>query len=140
MEFENIEILQHTTPEDSYPKIYSARAVWGFTIFFSSIFGAVLLMQNLKDIGKRKDAYLVLIGSIIYTVITLVVVNIPERPVSNIALIFNFAGGGVLSYLFKNKYFPNEDVFQKKTIWKPLIISIMIAIPLFLAAIYTSEQ
>ena len=97
-------------------------------------------MQNLKDIGKRKDAYLVLIGSIIYTVITLVVVNIPERPVSNIALIFNFAGGGVLSYLFKNKYFPNEDVFQKKTIWKPLIISIMIAIPLFLAAIYTSEQ
>lgn len=140
MESEKIEIVQNITPENNFPKIYSARAIWGFTVFFSSIFGAVLLMQNLKDIGKRKDARLILLGSIIYTVITLVIINIPEKPVSNIALMFNFAGGGVLSYLFKNKYFPNEDNFPKKTIWKPLIISIIITIPLFIAAIYASEH
>jgi len=45
---------------DSNPRIYSMKAIIAFSLIFSSIFGAVLLMQNLKDIGKKKEAKIVL--------------------------------------------------------------------------------
>jgi hypothetical protein len=120
-----------------YPKIYSARAIWGFTVFFSTIFGGVLLMQNLKDVGKKKEANMVLLFSILFTAVSIYIVNIPEKPVTNIAMMCNFVGGGILSYFAQNKHFPDEKSYPKKAIWKPLIISILITIPFFWAIIYS---
>ena len=34
-----------------FPVLYSKRAIQGFTIFFSTLFGAVLLMSNLKKMS-----------------------------------------------------------------------------------------
>lgn len=50
MENENAIIEHIEIPEEmTYPEIYSSKAIWGFTIFFSSIFGGILLMQNLRE-------------------------------------------------------------------------------------------
>ncbi len=124
----------------SLPKIYSKRVIWGFSIFFSSIFGGVLLMQNLKDIGKKKEAYMILILSIVYTVLTIYIVNIPEKTNSSLTLLCNAIGGLILSRYFFTKYFPIEDKYEKKKIWKPLIISIIIMIPFVFAMIYSLNQ
>jgi hypothetical protein len=119
------------------PKIYSHKAIWGFSVFFSSIFGGVLLMQNLRDIGKKKEANVVLSASVVYTIITFIIVNIPEKSISSLTMAFNFVGGYVLSeYFFKN-YIPEAELYPRKKIWKPLIISVIITLPLILALVYT---
>jgi hypothetical protein len=95
-------------------------------------------MQNLRDTGRKKEGNLILLYSIIFTILTMYIVNLPEKPISNAALLFNMVGGGILSYYFQKKYFPNEESYEKKTIWKPLIISIVITIPFLWALIYSA--
>jgi hypothetical protein len=124
-------------PVDSNLKIYSKKAILGFSFFFSSIFGAVLLMQNLKDIGKKREANTILLLSIIYTAITIFIVNIPDKPNTSLTYICNIIGGITLAEYFYKKNFPDDQKIVKKKIWKPLIISIVITIPLLLAAIYS---
>lgn len=122
------------------PKIYSKIAIWGFSVFFSAIFGGILLMQNLRDVGRKKEANQIFIYSIIYIIITIVIINAFDKQNTSMNLLFNMAGGAILSeYYFKN-YFPNDEELEKKKIWKPLIISILITIPLVAAAIYTREN
>jgi hypothetical protein len=131
------QVDDHAVITDSYPKIYSRKAILGFSLFFSAIFGAVLLMQNLKDIGKKKEANIILLLSVIYTAITIYIVNIPEKPNSSLTFICNIVGGVILTEYFYKKSFPNDLAIEKKKIWKPLIISILITIPLVLAMIYS---
>lgn len=121
---------------DSDLKIYSKKAIILFSLLFASIFGAVLLMQNLKDIGKKKEANLLLFLSIIYTAITIFIVNIPDRPNTFLTYLCNFVGAMILVEFIYKRYFPDDEVIEKKTIWKPLIISILIIIPFGLAMFY----
>lgn len=118
------------------PKIYSKKAIWGFSVFFSAIFGGVLLMQNLKGIGKKKEANIVLLLSILYTAATIYIVNIPEETQTSLTYLCNMAGALILIQLFHKKHFPIEQNYEKKKIWKPLIISVLITIPFILALIY----
>lgn len=117
-------------------KIYSKKTIWGFSIFFSAIFGGVLLMQNLKDVGRKKEGNIILILSIIYTAITIYIVNIPEPPKSSLTYLCNMVGGLILTEYFYKKYFPSTKEYEKKKIWKPLIISILITSLFVLALIY----
>jgi len=121
-------------------KIYSRKAIWGFSIFFSPIFGGILLMRNLAALGKKKIANLILILSVVYTVITFIIVNIPEESISALTMGFNFAGGYVLSEYFYKLHIPNADEYPKKKIWKALIISIIITLPIVLALIYSMNM
>jgi uncharacterized membrane protein YidH (DUF202 family) len=120
--------------ENNLPKIYSKRAILGFSIFLSTLFGGVLLYQNLMDAKKNKEAYIVLGVSILLTIITIIIVNIPEEPKSSLAYLCGLGGGSLLSYYFVPKYFPNEEQYQKKPIWKPLIIALIIVV-IFVALI-----
>ena len=43
---------EHLSREMLLPHLYSKRAIQGFTLFFSTIFGVLLLMQNLKEMNK----------------------------------------------------------------------------------------
>ncbi|MES2725847.1 MAG: hypothetical protein V4643_02005 [Bacteroidota bacterium] len=122
------------------PKIYSKQVIVFFSVFFSAIFGAVLLMQNLKDAGKRSEANKVLFYAILYTVLTIFIVNIPAKPQTALSFICNFAGGIVLGEVFFKKHFPNEEAYEKKTIWKPLFISFLILVPFVLAMIYSIDE
>jgi heme/copper-type cytochrome/quinol oxidase subunit 4 len=137
MELENLQDDAIATQEIiDNPKIYSSKAIWGFSVFFSTIFGGVLLMQNLKDIGKNKEANLVLLSCILYAIATVIVVNIPEHPNSSITYLINMAGGAILVNLVFKKHFPEDSQYEKKKIWKPLLISIIITVPFVLALIY----
>ena len=117
-------------------KIYSKKAILGFSIFFSTIFGAVLLMTNLRGIGQEKQANIILLCSIIYTALTIFLVNLPENQNSALTYLCNMVGGFVLSEVVFKKNFPNDETIEKKKIWKPLIISILITVPFILALIY----
>jgi purine-cytosine permease-like protein len=123
----------------SLPKIYSNKTVLGFSIFMSSLFGGILLYQNLKDINKNKEANIVLGVSILLTILTVIIVNIPEKPKSSLSYICGFVGGYILTYFFAQKYIPNESKYPKKAIWKPLIIAIAI-VAIFVTLIIFADQ
>ncbi len=123
---------------DSFPKIYSKKTIVGFSVFFTTIFGGVLLMQNLRDIGKKKEAIQILFLSIGYSIITIVIANLPEKPITSLTFLCNMIGGIILAEYFFKKYFPDDEKYEKKKIWKPLVISIIITIPFLLALIFSS--
>ncbi|MDR3022821.1 hypothetical protein [Chryseobacterium sp.] len=119
--------------EEKLPKIYSKKAILGFSIFLSTLFGGILLYQNLVEVNKKKEAYTVLAISVLLTIITIIIVNIPDNPKSSLAYLCGLGGGCLLSYYFMPKYFPDEEKYPQKAIWKPLIIgAIIVAVLLFL--------
>ena len=121
------------------PPIYSKQAIWGFSFFFTPIFGGVLLMQNLKDIGKNKEGNVVFIISILLTAIMALVIDAIKINVTFINVICNLAAISVLTEYFYKKHFSDAALYVKKKIWKPLIIGIILAI-LFIALIVVAEE
>jgi len=127
--------------EEKLPEIYSKKAILGFSIFLSTLFGGVLLFQNLMSVNRKKEAYTTLGISVVITILTAIVINIPEKPISAIAYVCGFAGGALLSDYFVPKYFPDEWQYPKKPIWKPLIIGlILVAILVTLAICSASAE
>lgn len=132
----NSTIHQEVETTEAPLKIYSERVIMVFSVLFSTIFGAVLLMQNLFEIGKKRLAYYILGGSILYTLLTIFLVNIPDEPKSSYSIVLNTIGGAILVHVFQKRNFIDESKYEKKKFWKPLIISIIITIPFILAMIY----
>jgi hypothetical protein len=128
------------TGSDEIVKIYSKRAVWGFSIFFTTIFGGVLLMQNLISLNKKKQAYQVLAFSIVYTIPGIYLANLSETPNTSINFVLNAVGGVILTEFFFKRYVPDESNLPKKKIWKALIISILITLPFAVALIYSLQS
>jgi peptidoglycan/LPS O-acetylase OafA/YrhL len=122
--------------ENNLPKIYSKRAILGFSIFLSVLFGGVLLYQNLIDVKKKKEACIVLGISIVLTIITIFIGSFQESPKSSYAYLCGLLGGCLLSYYFVPKYFPNEEQYPKKPIWKPLIVAVIIIAIFMMLIIY----
>ncbi|ASW73422.1 membrane protein [Chryseobacterium piperi] len=125
--------------ENNLPKIYSKTAILGFSILLSTLFGGVLLYQNLLDVKKKKEAYIVLGISILITIASIIIVNIPENPKSSLAYLCGIGGGSLLSYYFVPKYFPNESEYPKKALWKPIIIGLMITACFVAILIYSNS-
>ncbi len=122
------------------PKIYSKQAIWGFSVFFTPLFGGILLMQNLKEIEKRKEANLVLILSLLMTIATITIVAIFNIQSRFTSFFLNFAGAAVLTEYFYKKYFPNEAEYERKKIWKPLIIGAVIIVLFILLLVLAQDQ
>jgi len=114
---------------DEFEKVvlYSKKTIQGFTIFFSTIFGAVLLMSNLKTMNKPKERTQVLVFGILYTVFIYAVLYYLTRGFLT-SLILNLIGYGILSEFFWNKYLGKDISYKKKEITKPLLISLGITL------------
>ena len=123
------------TEDPNAPELHSKRVIMVFSGLFSTIFGAVLLMYNMKQTENKTGRIQVLIFGISYTIITLLIVNLLNIG-GNIALLFNIAGGGILSEYFWNKFIGKEFEHRKRSWVKPAIMSVLITIPFILAAIY----
>ncbi len=121
--------------DPNLPELYSKRAIAMFSVFFTIIFGAVLLMHNMKKTENEKLRIAVLVFGIVYTGMMIVIMN-SIKTMHNLALVFNSAGAIILTELFWNKQIGKGFKYRKKGILKPLIISILITIPFLLAIFY----
>lgn len=113
--------------ELAIPTLYSKRAIQGFTIFFSTLFGAVLLMNNLKKLNKPRARMEVFVFGIGYTFLTILLLNYLPKTFF-LTMVFNLIGYAVLVEYYWNKNLGKELKYQKKQISKPLIISFTILI------------
>ncbi|MFL0354800.1 hypothetical protein [Xanthomarina sp. GH4-25] len=123
------------TDDLNAPELYSKRVILVFTLLLSTIFGAVLLMSNMKQTANPKGRIQVLIFGILYTIASVLIIDQLNLK-TNLALMFNFAGTGILTEYFWNKFIGKEFKHRKRSWIKPAIISTLIAIPLILLAIY----
>jgi hypothetical protein len=118
--------------DQNAPLLYSHGVILAFSTIFTVIFGAVLLSINISD--KKKKLTLIGFG-ILYTTLVIIISNlIPQISLLTIAM--NAGGGFILTSTFWNKYVGKETKYRTKSIWAPLIISIVITIPFLLALIY----
>ena len=118
-----------------FPILYSKRAIQGFTIFFSTLFGAVLLMSNLKKMNKPKARVEVLVFGISYTFLTIILLDYLPKTFF-LTILFNLVGYAILVEYYWNKNLGKELQHQKKQISKPLIISFAILVLLVLLQFY----
>jgi len=139
---------QYTEPEEQLDQqpdensdeavdIYSRRAILGFCIFFSTVFGGALLYRNLRNVGLKQAANTVLLFSIAYTLGSMLLVN-SVRTFAFAPLFFNVGGGLILTNYYFPKYFPDDDYYPKP-IWKPLTISLLICVVLVGLLYYTGQ-
>jgi len=122
---EKADIPAASVEELAIPTLYSKRAIQGFTIFFSTLFGAVLLMSNLKKVNKPKARMEVLFFGVAYTFLTILLLNYLPKTFF-LTMVFNLIGYAVLVEYYWNKNLGKELKHQKKQISKPLIISFSI--------------
>ena len=118
-----------------FPILYSKRAIQGFTIFFSTLFGAVLLMSNLKKMNKPKARVEVLVFGICYTFLTIILLDYLPKTFF-LTILFNLVGYAILVEYYWNKNLGKELLHQKKQISKPLIISFAILVLLVFLQFY----
>lgn len=136
-EQENLHNLEEGENEISaiVPELYSKRVIFAFSMIFSTIFGAVILMSNLKTKAEKKGRIQVLIFSIIYTIGTIISLNSISSTKLTIPL--NLLGALILNEYFWNRYLGKDIEFIKKSWVKPAIISLIVCIPFVLAILYS---
>ncbi len=128
---------QNEIPHDpgNLPQFYSKRLILVFSGLFSVLFGAVLLISNLRCIKERKGIMQVLVFIIIY-VIGIIFTMQSAKTSTNFSLPLNILGGLILNEYFWNRYIGKETEYEKKDWIKPALISLGISIPAFLALVY----
>lgn len=120
------------------PKLYSKVSIFGFTIFFSTIFGAFLLMQNFTKMGQFKARNQVLWFGIVFTLLNFWVIGyLPPSILTTLTI--NILGYLILSELFWNKVLGKDIVYEKKAIQRPLAISILIVVLFVILQIITMQ-
>ncbi len=125
-------MIENTTK----PPIYSKWAILGFCMFFSPIFGGVLLRQNLVDIGKKGEAIFVLPISVIMAIFAAIIASMPFGGFGVTAVV-NFIQGALLVEVYFRKHFQDEEEYPKKRISKPFAISMLIVLVLTILFILT---
>lgn len=116
-------------------KLYSKRVIYAFSIIFSTLFGTILLMSNLKQIGDNKARLEVLVFGLIFTIGSMLSLNTIELQ-ANFGITLNILGGIILNEFFWNRYIGKETKFEKKGWHKPAIISAIITLPFAIALLY----
>lgn len=123
------------TDEPEAPELHSKRVITMFAAIFSTIFGAVLMMHNFKEVGNNKAKNKVLVFGVLYTIASILIINALNIQ-SNLAVVLNLGGAAILTEFFWNKQLGKEIKYRKRSWVKPAIISVIITIPFLLALIY----
>lgn len=112
------------------PELYSKTLILVFAIIFSTIFAAILLILNLRSLGKRNAGLQVLIFAILYLIATGIVIQTFNLE-PGLTVIANVIGAAILNEYFWNKHIGSDLEYKKKGWMKPLMISLLIALSVF---------
>ena len=104
------------------PKIYSQRVIMGFSVFFSPFVGGILTSMNLNAVGKRTEANYVMMGTVIYFILTMAFLTSSDSIGQLTSLLPNIIGGAILAYVVQDRYIPDHKDHPKRPWWKPFVI------------------
>ncbi|WP_019037456.1 hypothetical protein [Psychroflexus tropicus] len=130
-----LENKEETAIDPDAPSLYSKRVILSFAVLFSSIFGAVLLMSNLKRMQEQKARLQVLVFGLIYFGLTLFLVNTVEI-FSRFVIGLNIIGAIILNEYFWNQYIGKDFKHFKPSWVLPAIISVLICTPIIIGMFF----
>lgn len=139
-EFEenNYNNVSKVNGQEDLPALYSKTLILIVAILFSTIFAAALLMYNLNRIGQKKAMWWVLIFAVSFLILTGVVIQVFKLD-PGMTLIANVIGAAVLNEFFWNRFIGRDTEFEKKSWIKPILISLLIAMVLFILLIGAAQ-
>jgi hypothetical protein len=107
------------------PLLFSRRAIYGFSVFFSVFFGAVMLAMNVSKTSDKKNAAWVVLFGLGYT-IAMVLLLQNFKTSTGLTIIPSILGAYLIEALFWNRYVGTSTLYRKRPIWIPLAIGIAI--------------
>lgn len=142
MDFQDTDEQQ---PEQQEIAIYSKWAILGFSIFFSPLFGGILLMVNLRSVGFKRQGTSILLFSVAYQFVAAALIGSVMKLPANVnsmillqnpqfliySLVAQIIGGGILAEYFYKKYFP-ADHYKHRSVWRPLAVILIITLTISL--------
>jgi len=125
-------LKKNVVTDPNAPLLYSKIAVSSFSIFFTVIFGAILLAINIEN---KMNKIKVIGFGVLFTTLAMLIGNLILHSTLYV-LAINAVGAYFLSTDFWNKYIGREIKYRAKPTWIPLIISIIIAALLLISMLY----
>ncbi len=116
-------------PKGPLPVLFSQTAILAFTIFFSPLFGGVLLALNIKTV-KKPGMWQVVSLSLLFTAISGFVTYYLLPPGSFFAILIPIVFALLMSELIWTRFIGKKVDYERKSIAIPLIIALLITIPL----------
>lgn len=124
-EVESLEQSKVTGTE--LPEYYSPAAILGFSIFFSVIFGGVLMFTNLRKAGKKTEATAVIVVSLCIMLVSAYLVHVYQMN-QWVALLANVSGAIILIEYFWKKHLGYQTKFKRKPLTNAILISLGVSI------------
>ena len=119
--------------------LYSKKAIYGFSIFFSTIFGAVIMMYNLKIVNQSKARINVLIFAVLYMVLSVMLIEALQGSTIT-ALILNTTGAFIINEYYWNKYIGKSFVYEPKGLIQAISIAVLVVVVIFVLLILTMPE
>ncbi|HEY3388190.1 MAG TPA: hypothetical protein VGK38_01360 [Prolixibacteraceae bacterium] len=122
------------------PKLTTRTAVLVFSFLLSTIFGALLFAQNLKEIGKSKAILNIILFSIFWNIIIL---KILDKIIHNGLIVYgitNILGGLILIIPFWNYYLKEIVDYKSRKIWGPLVVFLVMVGAYILLILFSKNR
>jgi hypothetical protein len=127
---------RNVVSDKNAPELYSEQAIYFFSVFFSLIMGAFLLVLNFRGAKEKKGIVEVSIFTIIfYTVELIVLAKIGYF--TGFSMFINLTGAAILNYIFWPRYIGKDKVYRTKPTFTLFVICLLIKIPLVLMVFYS---
>jgi hypothetical protein len=123
----NENILDYPDPKKQGPLFFSREAVFFFGFLFTTLAGAIMLVQNLKAARKTEAIPAVLIFSSLFTLGALALGFLFPYGKSYGFLVLHFFGGIMHSNVFWNKHLFYVKRYRKRPILYPLIFCLVLS-------------
>lgn len=116
--------FEEIQPAEEKIAIYSKWAILGFSVFFSTFAGSVLMMLNLRRIGNKTAGYFVLGFGVAFLVVQAIIMERLVGPAMTIAKMqklqqnnqlfyyitaLNVLGGAILAEILFRRYFKSNS-------------------------------
>lgn len=108
------------------PLLFSRRAIYGFSVFFSVVFGSIMLAINVSKTAGKGKAVLVVLFGLVYTVVTILIAETLKLN-SGLGVVISLLGAVLIETLFWNRFIGNATLYRKRPIWVPLAIAVVLA-------------
>ncbi len=119
------------------PPLYSQRSVRLFSLLFTAIAGGVFTAHNLRAVGQPDAARKALWGSVASVVAMIVLLALlPYSPNTGAYTVGVGLAAGYGLNGYADRFIPTPRDYPTKSIWRALIICLLIFVPLLALLIY----